>query len=247
MLGGAVAASRFSWPEGMPQKLGLGLLLVLAWQAMWLSLAEKDWHDAMEQWRAWTHKRTLPLLPYTAPHSPASRTTAWLETWLSWWQEWLLPRERHSLYLAGLGLVAGLMLGSALGDYALALTLGVSLFAQGTMLAAQGRGAPALASSVARIGLPFLLGFGLVSFPTPAIAALAFGMSAAFAGAVHSAALWRNLGYAVTLLALILTRQPIGAFGLCLIWLPQLVLSSLRHPLRWFAAALVVVVLTLAA
>lgn len=146
-----------------------------------------------------------------------------------------------------LGLISGVVLSVALGSYALALTLGVMLVAQLVVLTNLAQSLVLLGRGLVRLGLPFLLGFSLFNAPDLALTVMALGLSFASAGTTLSAPLWRDGGYAVMLGALLLTRQPIGAFGLCLIWLPQMLLSPLRHPHLWLLAALTVVSLTLAA
>ncbi len=247
LLGGATAGLRLTLPEGALVQLGLAALLVLAWQAAWSSLTEMDWRAALRSWRTWSHRRALPRLPYTLPEAPAARSIAWLEAWISWWQAWLIPHERFRLSALALGLISGVVLSVALGSYALALTLGVMLVAQLVVLTNLAQSLVLLGRGLVRLGLPFLLGFSLFNAPDLALTVMALGLSFASAGTTLSAPLWRDGGYAVMLGALLLTRQPIGAFGLGLIWLPQMLLSPLRHPHLWLLAALTVVSLTLAA
>ena len=99
----------------------------------------------------------------------------------------------------------------------------------------------ALLQGVLCVGLPLLLAHALFAPISPILVLLASALALASA----SPRLWRDLGHGGLIALLLITRQPVGAFLLALVWLPQAFLGELRGRLAWQCTAIALAVLTL--
>jgi hypothetical protein len=91
------------------------------------------------------------------------------------------------------------------------------------------------------VTLPLLLGFAVFAPISAAFVAAALGVGMIFAGLDDARPLRRDAGYALALGALLVTRQPVGAFMLAVIWAPLLLLRPARGARLWAVAALMCV------
>jgi len=232
---------------GLPPALGIALALatILAWQFWREALAETHWSLALSRWRAWRSGAPLPALPYTEPGSDAHRLSIVGGQFRNFALRRLLPAYGPLIGGAMVALAIAVLLGWALGPWALGLSLAALLSPQIALLGrgqAAGHWLAAADAGLVEIGLPFALGAGMILAPTGSPLALAGAVTVAWAGlrAKRSPLIWQA-GNAAALAALAAGRHSVGAFLYALCWLPQL-LGGLggvsRHAGRWLMAGL---------
>lgn len=202
------------------------LLLVLAafvadplWGALWVLVAEADWLLVLDGRRLPAQGERVPVLPYTAPGSPGRRFASWLGRVRVWAREEFTPRlGGHS---ASLVVVVPLLavLSAILGPQAVTLSLAALGVALWTLIARLPDRPPSRWSqAVMEMGLPWLLGHGVLRAFTarPALIALsytiAYGAALGLPLTVNRRALFLlNGGQIAVLSLLVLWRQPVAA------------------------------------
>jgi hypothetical protein len=183
------------------------------------------------------------LLPYTLRGSPGYRLAGRLGSLYSWWREdfWPVLGSAWLTWLSTLGL--GLLLAAWLGGHFLALTLlGLALtlvaglmrlYPAGHAPTPGGRGdiVQGLQASL-EMGVSWLLGnaaFGAINWPSLALA-LSFtavyyaGLVLTVGGQTRALRLL-NGAYLAIIPLLFALRQPLGAIGLSLLLMPQLLMQ----------------------
>lgn len=232
---------------GLPPALSIALALatLAAWQFWREALAENNWALALARWRDWRSGEPLPALPYTEPDSGAHRLSIVGGQFRDFALRRLIPAYGPIIGGAIVALAAAVLLGWALGPWALALSLAALLSPQIVLL---GRGRPiglglaAADAGLVEVGLPFALGAGLLAAPAGVQLAVAGAVAIAWAGlrAGRNPLVWQA-GNAAALAVLAAGRHSVGAFLFALCWLPQL-LGGLggvsRHAGRWLMVGL---------
>jgi len=182
----------------------------------------------------------LPALPYTEPGSDAQRLSIVGGQFREFARRRLAPAYGPIIGGAIVALATALLLGWALGPWALALSA-AALFSPQIALLGRGQSAGlALAAADAglvELGLPFALGAGLIGAPTAGQIALGAAAAIAWAGlrAGRNAVIWQA-GNAAALAVLAARRHTVGSFLFALCWPPQLMgrLGGVsRHARRW--------------
>ncbi len=243
-----------AWVLYEPSEGGTALLLVMvivnAWVVLWALLDGVHWGALVASWRTWRGEVQLPHLPYALPDSDAARARRRLGTLIAWARDAALPGGGSIGALLAVALVVLILLPAlGLGAIAVALSALALLCAQANVWAEHQTHAPlrlrtvvaALTSGALRVALPVLLGHVVVAPVSLPVVALAGSLALA----AHPSRAWRDVGHAATIALLLFTRQPIGAFLLAQIWLPQLYFGELRWRLLWQSLAISIALLTL--
>jgi len=263
MLCGAVASG------GLAARWQTVLALLLAafvadplWGALWTLIAETDWLLVLDGRRLPARGERVPALPYTAPGSPGRRFASWLGRVRVWARKEFAPRlggHATSLVVV-LPLLA--VLSTMLGRQAVTLSLaalGVALWA----LLVRSPGAPPSRwlRAVMEMGLPWLLGHGILATFTARSAlagvgyTIAYGASLGLPLAVNRRTLFLlNGGQVATLALLVLWRRPVAATIGGLLLLAQMAAQAhlgdstarVRWYLRWTQPLLLVEMLVVA-
>lgn len=206
--------------------LTMAMVLVAALAALWHVVAHTDWRAAAESWRAWNTGLALPTLPYAQSGSDAAKMTGDLGQFADWLRRAFVPAYAGPLLLGMAALVIGGVMAASLAEIsgmaaALLTVVAISL-AQVAVVACRGNGRPnAVLQGIVLVALPIMLGYGAYA-PLAlgsVIVALAFGCVAA--SVLDDNLGLRHLGYGLAVLTMVVTRQPVGAFALSVIWLPQ--------------------------
>ncbi|MCL4505180.1 MAG: hypothetical protein M1140_04010 [Chloroflexi bacterium] len=253
LLCGVFASRQFQFSGN--QIVGVLVALIVAaglWPTLWAALAETDWRAPLQRWRVWNEGRPVKTLPYTQPGSPSEHLSILLGQCRDWAARDLLPGYGNALFSIILAPLAALILAAMLGAPAVLVTIAAICIPQAAVLLNGGNGASSpLLRGMLEIALPLLLGVALLAPLSAEMVIVAVGFGVAFAGASGSgdrAALiaW-NLGQAVVFGLLVLTRHPIGAFAVGLLWLPQFMLQAqpdARRAQWWLMASLLVAAVT---
>jgi len=220
MLCGAVASGRLTarWET----LLSLGLAAFVAdplWGALWALVAETEWLLLLDGRRLLARGEHVPVLPYTAPGSPGRRLASWLGRVRVWKREEFVPRLGG--HAASLAVVVPLLavLSAILGPQAVTLSLaalGVTLWA--LIARPPDRPPSRWSQAVMEMGLPWLLGHGILAAFTARSALIAlsytivYGAALGLPIAVNRRALFLfNGGQIAVLSLLVLWRQPVAA------------------------------------
>lgn len=243
---GAVASLAASFDAIALVPLAMAALLAVSWLVLWTVIADAPWAGMLASWDAWTGGRPLRMLPYARPDSDAAKASHRLGQLRGWARAELLPRRGAALaaLAAALGVMA--VLAAALGPQPILLTLAAICLPQIAAVAGRGEGRPdPILRAAVMVTLPMLLGYGAFA-PLPlAFCAAAAGVGLIFAS-LTAPALARDAGYAIALAALLLTRQPVGAFMLAVTWAPQALLRLRLSPHIWALAAMLIVAFSFA-
>lgn len=232
LLCGLVASTQFQFT--LDRILLVLVALIVAgglWPALWVALTETDWSAPLGRWRDWREGTPPKPLPYSRPDSPAVQLAANLGYLRDWAFRDLIPGNGGALIASVAAPVAALVLSAVLDEPAMLLTVVAILVPQLALLLCHGDGRPSvLLRGLVQVTLPMLLGFALFA-PLRldmVVAAGGFGLSFAGLGLDEDSwdpRLW-NLGQAVTLTVLIVTRHVLGAFLVTALWLPQFMLQA---------------------
>jgi len=189
------------------------------WGALWTLVAEADWLLVLDGRRLPAHGERVPVLPYTAPGSPARQFAFWLGRVRIWTREEFTPRLGE--HITGLAVILPLLavLSTVLGPQAVTLSLaalGVALLA--LLVRSPGRPPSRWLRALMEIGLPWLLGHGVLAILTTRSALIALCYTIAYGAALGLplAVDWRALfllngGQVAMLSLLVLWRQPVAA------------------------------------
>ncbi|PJF47375.1 MAG: hypothetical protein D6709_01160 [Chloroflexi bacterium] len=239
VFGGAASSGAAFARPGWMLTLAMAMLLSLAWVGVWSTIASVNWSAPLSLWQRWTQGAPLRTLPYTQPDSDAAYVSLRIGQLVNWLERELLPRYGAILLLGLMGLAIMIVLAAALGPAATLLAIGVICLAQVAVVACRGDGAPnAFLEGATVVGLPMLLGAATFAPVTPDVWLVSVAMAIASAGIRAGAPRMRNAGYVLAILAATLTRQPIGAFALAVLWAPQLILNLPRNNYGWLAIGL---------
>ncbi len=245
---GVVASGRLNGMQLAPILVAMFIVVGL-WPPFWTAVAETDWAAPLSRWRAWDKGEPLKPLPYAVPGSDADQLVIVLGKFRAWANEDMLPDYGAALTVALSAPTAALILSAVLGAPALELTIVALCLAQITVLAARGNGAPnPLLRGVIHIALPLLLGVSLLRVIPVELIVVAVGFAVAHAGMVAGRAWTSNIGLAIVLAALVVTRHSVGVFGVGLLWLPQFLGQAQPTQGRgrwWLYASMFVAALTL--
>jgi len=245
---GVVASGRLNGMQIVPILVAM-LIVVGLWPPFWTAVAETDWAAPLSRWRAWDKGESLKPLPYAVPGSDADQLVIVLGKFRAWANEDMLPDYGAALTVALSAPTAALILSAVLGAPALELTIVALCLAQIRVLAARGNGAPnPLLRGVIHIALPLLLGVSLLRVIPVELIVVAVGFAVAHAGMVAGRAWTSNIGLAIVLAALVVTRHSVGVFGVGLLWLPQFLGQAQPTQGRgrwWLYASMFVAALTL--
>jgi hypothetical protein len=250
---GIVASAQFQWTGTAVISVLVSLILAEGlWTTSWMAIAQTDWAAALERWRHWQDGEPLGGLPYTQPGSPAAHLSLILGQFRDWAARDLLPHYGNALASGIVAPIIALVLSAILGAPIVLLTILAICIPQLALAACRGNGNPnAILRGLVEITLPVLLGYAMFKPLSLEIAIAATGFGIAYAGAVRPAwntILW-NAGQALVLVLLLVLRHPIGAFGIALLWLPQLLLQAQPSPRRaqwWLMASMLVAALAIA-
>ena len=245
---GVVASGRLNGMQLAPILVAMFIVVGL-WPPFWTAVAETDWAAPLSRWRAWDKGESLKPLPYAVPGSDADQLVIVLGKFRAWANEDMLPDYGAALTVALSAPTAALILSAVLGAPALELTIVALCLAQIRVLAARGNGAPnPLLRGVIHIALPLLLGVSLLRVIPVELIVVAVGFAVAHAGMVAGRAWTSNIGLAIVLAALVVTRHSVGVFGVGLLWLPQFLGQAQPTQGRgrwWLYASMFVAALTL--
>ncbi len=242
------AVAQLTTSQGSAFTLLLAMAAVNAWIALWALLDGVQWERLLSTWQTWRGEVVLPSLPYTLPESDAEQARRHLGALIAWAQA---TGRATSLDVVALSVLTfatlSLLASIGLGTTATALS-GLALLGVQANVWARRRIQMPLWNIVwqatlgaLRAGLPVLLGYAIVAPPSWALVALSIGLALVASPQQH----WRALGGAAVIVLLLATRQPIGAFLVAQIWLPQLLLGNLRAQLLWQSLIVGSAVLTL--
>ena len=178
-LGGAWAYSRQAFTE-TPAQIAIVLALVVGgWQVAWQALARTDWATPFRQWKGWEKPAPVPTLPYQQPDAPGEALRQRISLARGWWREVGGASLRTPLQRAALALLVSMLLGAALGRFALLLTLCFLALTELATLWSEGKGnAGGVWAGLALTGLPWFLGATLAGgdVALPALTALAVAL-----------------------------------------------------------------------
>jgi len=189
------------------------------WGALWVLIAEADWLLVLDGRRLPTRSEHVPALPYTAPGSPGRRFASWWGRVRVWARKEFAPRlggQATSLVVV-VPLLA--VLSTVLGRQAVTLSLaalGVALWA----LLVRSPGAPPSRwlRAVMEMGLPWLLGHGVLLPLTSRSALAVLGYTIAYGAALglplavdRRTLFLLNGGQVATLALLVVWRRPVAA------------------------------------
>jgi len=174
-LGGAWAYSKPAFTEA-PAEIAMVLALVVGgWQVAWHALARTDWATPLRLWKGWEKAAPVPALPYQQPDAPGEILRQRLSLARGWWREAGQAALRTPLQRAALALLVSVLLGVALGRFALLLTLCFLALTELATLWNEGKGnAGGIWAGIALAGLPWFLGATLTEGDVvlPALTAL---------------------------------------------------------------------------
>jgi len=126
VLCGIVASAAFTLDA---QNLLMAALVFIvadwAWPALWTTSVRTDWRAPLAHWPALPAPTHSLWLPYLQPDSPGDRMLAWLARLRVWWRSIFSPLAGMSLASIVAALSIGLVLSTAIGWRALALTSAV--------------------------------------------------------------------------------------------------------------------------
>lgn len=226
--------------------LAMAVLLALSWLVLWAVIADMPWTGVLASWDAWAGGRPLRMLPYARPDSDAAKAAARLGQLRGWARGELLPRRGAAMIAAAAAVGVMAVLAAALGPQPILLTLAAICLPQIAAIASRGSGQPnPILRAALMVTLPMLLGCGAFAPLSLAFCAAAAGVGLLF---VARTALTRarDVGYAIALAALLITRQPVGAFMLAVTWAPQALLQLRLNSRAWAVAAMLIVAFSFA-
>ncbi|HEY3290789.1 MAG TPA: hypothetical protein VGK87_11730 [Anaerolineae bacterium] len=233
---GFIAAKSFAPNEAVVALISLFITVGL-WPALWSALAETDWSKMQARWRAWDTGEPLKPLPYAVPDSDAAQLAVVLGKFRAFLVTDLLPTNGVTVATIVLAPAIALTLSAVVGTSAILLTIVAICIPQLAVLFSRGKGQPSpILQALLVIALPILMGYSLTHTINLALLAVAVGCAIAVAGA----STWRtwtwNAGLMVVFVLLVVTRHPVGAFGVGLMWLPQFIAQAQPqngHVVRW--------------
>ena len=253
LLCGVFASRQFQFHSSQVVGVLVTFIVVAGlWPTLWTALAETDWRAPLERWRNWNEGQPMKTLPYTQPGSPSEHLSILLGQCRDWAARDLLPAYGNALFSAILAPLVALILSAMLGAPAVLVTIIAICIPQVAVLLNGGSGASSpFLRGMLEIALPLLLGVALLAPVSAEIVIVAVGFGAAFAGAAangnRTALITWNLGQAAVFLLLVLTRHPVGAFAVGLLWLPQFMLQAqpdARRAQEWLMVSLLVAAVT---
>ena len=252
VLCGIVASAQFHW--SWSEMVTVFVALVIAeglWTTLWAALAETNWAAPLSRWRAWRDGSPVTPLPYTQPGSAAARWAVLFGYYRDWAAHDLIPNYGGTLASSILVPVIALVLSAVLGAPIVLLCIIAILLPQLALALCRGDGQPSpVLRGLVEITLPVLLGYVLFKPLSVELVIAAVGFGLSYSGAVTRAwnvRLW-NLGQLGVALLLIVTRHPLGAFLVGVLWLPQFLLQaqpSARRAQWWLMASMLVTALAI--
>jgi hypothetical protein len=224
---------------GAPAQIALAAALVAGgWQVLWHALAGTDWATPLGRWKDWDTPLSVPALPYQQPGAPGAALWQRLSQARGWWSEVGRTSLQTPLQRAALALLVGLLLGLALGRFALLLTLCFLALTEMAVLWSEGSGTVGgLWAGAALAGMPWFLGATLeegdvgLSALTAVAVALLVGLYT-----------WRSwlavLGPVLAASLLIALGLPMPAGWLLLLSLPGFIVLSGRPSVAGYRQAI---------
>ncbi|HEY3341653.1 MAG TPA: hypothetical protein VGK81_06530 [Anaerolineae bacterium] len=252
VLCGIIAAAQFHGSSS--EFLAIFVALVIAeglWASLWAALAETNWSVPLGRWRDWHEGAPVTPLPYTQPGSIAAGLAVTLGYYRDWFTRDLIPNYGSLLASSIIAPLVALVLSAVLGAPIVLLSIVAILLPQLALALCRCNGQPsAILRGIVEVTLPLLLGFVLFKPLSFEVVIAAFGFGLAYSGAVSRVWNWQlwNLGQALVLVLLILTRHSVGAFLVGVLWLPQFLLQatpSARAAQWWLMASMLVAALAI--
>lgn len=237
-LGGAWAYARPAFTE-TPAQIAMVLALVVGgWQVAWHALARTDWATPLRQWKGWEKAAPVPALPYQQPDAPGEALRQRLSLARGWWREVGEAALRTPLQRAALALFVSVLLGIALGRFALLLTLCFLALTELATLWSEGKGdASGIWAGMALAGLPWFLGATLAGDDVilPALTAL----TVALLIGLYERRSWLAVAGPILAAALLIALDLSMAAGwLLLLALPGFIVLSSRPTPSGYRAAI---------
>lgn len=190
---GGVWASADGIPTDAVASLATALALVAGgWQSYWRALTTTDWATPLKAWRGW--RKTMPFSrwPYLQPGTPGAALHHRIAQARAWWIEVGRLTLAQPLRRAVVALFVSLLLGAALGRFALLLTLCFAAWTQLALLWSEGDEVNStIWAGVATAGLPWLLTSTLVS--SDALSALIAALALSLMVGLYAKRSWLSL------------------------------------------------------
>lgn len=245
---GLIAAKSFASNEVVLALVAL-IITVGLWPALWSALAETDWSKLLARWRAWDAGAPLKPLPYAVPDSDADRLAIALGKFRAFLVSDLVPTSGVAIATIVLAPAIALTLSTLLGAQAVLLTIVAICIPQLAVLFARGNGQPSpILRAALIVACPILMGYSLAHAINFELLAVAAGCAIAVAGANTRRAWTWNAGLMLVFMFLVVTRHPVGAFGVGLMWLPQFLAQaqpSNGHVIRWLYVSMLLATYTI--